>query len=557
VTARWTVTFLPSHGTVAVADGTTILEAARAAGLMVQSPCNGAGVCGKCRVTLANGEAANACRTQLFADASVELPVPAREDSLKILEQGVGVDVPLAPRVRVRYGPREDRTIVEAGERILASERGDVPLAAFGAVADIGTTTLVVSLVDLRTGLERASAAAINPQARHAQDVLSRISFAAEPGGLERLRAAVVEALDALAGEVAAAAGVRRSEIYEIVFSGNTCMLHLATGTDPASLGKVPYASALELPALIDAREHGLALAEGAAVFLPPVISGFVGADITAGILAARLDALAGVSLFIDIGTNGEMVLAVDGALTATSTAAGPAFEGMNISCGMRAARGAIETVEIDAAGNVSLGVIGDAEPAGLCGSGLLDAAGALVARGVVDRAGRLRKAGDLPPALAERIVERDGKAAFALAPRVSLTQRDIRHVQLAKGAIRSGVDALLTRAGVGYEAVDRVFIAGSFGYHVRPESLFRLGLLPRAFAERITFLGNTSKTGGHALLVNEAARVHMGSVVRRAGALDLAAFPGFEKIFVRSLGFAEAPVATPVPPVHRRLEYA
>ncbi len=555
MSAPHSVTFLPARRSVAVADGVTILEAVRAAGLRVESPCNGAGLCGKCRVSVAGEGDVTACRTQVFGDLQVELAL-VREDSLRILASGAAVEVPLEPYVRVRYDPRADRTAVLAGERVLLSEPGETARAAYGAVADIGTTTLVVSLVDLQTGRELATASALNPQAHRAGDVLSRITYAAVPGGLQELHAAVAGALGDLLDEVAAAAGVRRADIYEVVYSGNTCMLHLATGTDPATLGKSPYLSNLELPALLDAREHGLALAEGGAIYLPPVISGFVGADITSGILAARLQTLAGVSLFIDIGTNGEMVLAVDGKLTATSTAAGPAFEGMNISCGMRAASGAIESVEIGEDGEVSLGVIGGADPAGLCGSGLLDAAGALVARGIVDRAGRLRKTAELAPQFARHIVERERKPAFALAPGVHLTQRDIRHVQLAKGAVRCGIEMLLAQAGVAPEAVDRVFIAGSFGYHVRAESLFRLGLLPRAFAGRITFLGNTSKTGGRALLVNAPARAAMAQVAGRVDALDLATFPEFQKTFVASLGF-EAPAVANVPePAQRRLEY-
>lgn len=491
------VTFLPAGRSVDVPSGTTLLEAARLARVALASPCNGAGMCGKCRVKLDGAEdAVFACSTDVAADLRVTVPPALGETSLKVLEHGIGISVPLEPSV--------------AGD--------------YGVVVDIGTTTLVASLVDLRSGAERASAASFNPQAHHAQDVLSRITLAARPQGLALLYGTVTNAIGALLDELAQATGVAREEVREIVYSGNTAMLHLATGTDPASLGKHPYTPKLATPARLIAREHRIRIAADGLIYLPPVTSGFVGADITSGMLAARLGEIKGVSLFIDIGTNGEMVLAVDGDLTATSTAAGPAFEGMNVSCGMRAGDGAIEAVEIGDGDEAVLGVIGGVAPRGICGSGLLDAVGAFVARGIVAGSGRFR----------------DGRRTFELAADVAVTQRDIRQVQLAKGAVRSGLDLLLAHAGISYEAVDRVLIAGSFGFHLRPESLFRLGLLPRAFDGRITFLGNTSKTGGQALLLNASCRARMAELVRRVKVLDLATFPQFQRVFIESLQFAE-----------------
>ena len=285
------------------------------------------------------------------------------------------------------------RTTVTAGGALLATEPGDTTAALFGAAVDIGTTTLVVALIDLRDGRELAIASSLNPQARHAQDVLSRIKLGSQPQGLQLLHGELIAELNRLVGAAAAEADVPVRHIYEAVFSGNTTMLHLATATNPASLGKYPYTPALQGGQHVSAADIGLVIAPRGLVYLPPIMSAYVGADITSGILATKLAEQRGVTLFVDIGTNGEMVLAANGQLTATSTAAGPAFEGMNIACGMRASRGAIEQVSLSG-NDVEIKTIANAEPVGLCGSGLLDVVGELAAHGGVDKNGRFETNG-------------------------------------------------------------------------------------------------------------------------------------------------------------------
>ena len=382
--------------------------------------------------------------------------------------------------------------------RFVRFEYGNTLEHLYGVAVDIGTTTLVAALVDLRSGLELGSASSLNPQARYAQDVLSRIKMGSKPEGLYILHSELIKELNRLIRDAAAQPRIASKYIYEAVFSGNTTMLHLAAGVDPASLGKYPYTPALFGGNHIRAIDIGLDISPYGFVYLPPILSAYVGADITSGILATGLEKQKGVVLFVDIGTNGEMVLAVDGRLTATSTAAGPAFEGMNITCGMRASRGSGGELFSLADKGVRVETIANAEPVGLCGSGLLDVVGELAAQGGLDKNGRFQSNGSSPDRFwKDRWESLDGKPVFRVAGPVYLSQKDVRQVQLAKAAIRAGIELMLAANKITPVQVDRVLIAGSFGFHLRTSSLIHLGLLPVEFKDRVEFVGNTSKSGG------------------------------------------------------------
>jgi uncharacterized 2Fe-2S/4Fe-4S cluster protein (DUF4445 family) len=315
-------------------------------------------------------------------------------------------------------------------------------------------------------------------------------------------------------------------------------MLHLVAGVNPRSLGRYPYTPVLRGGEYVTARDVGFSLPGTARIYFPPIISGFVGADITAGILATGFHREPGTVLFIDIGTNGEMVLSINGRLIATSTAAGPAFEGMNIACGMRAAEGAVEKFSIGGDGRLSVGAIGDAKPAGICGSGLVDVVGELVAHGVLDRNGRFSRNGHIPDLIRERMCFENGKSTFRISDEVFLTQQDIRQVQLAKGALRSGIDILLAGNGLKYSDVDRVLIAGAFGFHLRTKNLVRIGILPAELEGKIDLVGNTSKPGACALLMDRSLRLEALRMVDRVNVIELANEPGFERTFIGNLAF-------------------
>jgi len=552
-----TVHFIPHGIAVPVVAGSRLIDAARAAGIRMETPCDGAGTCGKCKakvgrealqslsgdahksLTMAERDAGwvLACQATVHGDLQVELDA-FDSDGLQILSEGQGLAVELAPWVRKSYDAEAGTTQVLAGDALLATETGDTTAAIFGIAVDIGTTTLVTTLLDLRTGAEIGVTSSLNPQAIHAQDVLSRIKMGSKPAGLHKLHAELIEEISRQTTQLAFKAGVALANIYEAVFSGNTTMLHLATRTDPASLGKYPYTLSLSGGQHVKARDIDLGISPHGLVYLPPLFSAYVGADITSGILSTRLAEQPGVVLLVDIGTNGEMVLSVDGRLIATSTAAGPAFEGMNIACGMRASRGAVELVALGEDG-IRVETIAGGDPVGICGSGLLDVVGELASKCGLDKNGRFQNNGASHSHPWRDQWERlDGKPIFRIAGPVYLTQKDVRQVQLAKGAIRTGIEMLLKAAGIEAARVDRVLIAGSFGFHLRTVSLIHLGLLPKEFGDRVEFVGNTSKSGAEAFLLSRDAREEMKQIVAQVEVLELANDPAFEKAFVRSLQF-------------------
>lgn len=555
------VAFYPSQKTIQVPEGTTILEAARMAGVIIESPCNAVGVCGKCKVKLDDDSLNNvkqsgnhhlsreeerlgyalSCETEIWGDITVEVEEVCHQNkTLKVLSHGESIDIELDRLVTKAFLPQENITMVYAGGEFIGSEQGDTENQIYGVVVDIGTTTLVTSLVNLNTGEELESSSALNPQSVHAQDVLSRITFASNEEGLEVMYSTVIEEINRMIAELSQNAGVAREYIYEVVFSGNTCMLHLATRVNPQSMGKYPYIPEIWGGNYLKAADFGLGISKFGLIYLPPVISAYVGADITSGILASGLRKLPGVTLFVDIGTNGEMVIGFDGRLSATSTAAGPAFEGMNITCGMRAGSGAIEHFNIDLDGNVSVRTIGNSLPVGICGSGLLDIVGELVANKIINKSGKLVSPDEegFPLSISERLIKQDGKTVFTVTENVHLSQKDIRQVQLAKAAIRAGIEFLLQSKGITALEVDRVYIAGSFGYHLREKSLINIGLLPSEFEGKIEFIGNTSKSGGKAFLLNQSYRKDMEEMVKQIDILDLADSKDFDRVFVSCLNF-------------------
>ena len=537
---------------IGVEEGTSILAAARKAGVMVEAPCNGAGVCGKCRIQKSgirplsavqikkeiDDEYVLACQTFVCGDVTVSLE-ENKETGLEIVSEGKSLEFSFDLNVRKEYEPEKDRTAVWIGEEAPVYEEGNTEEALFGVVVDIGTTTLVTVLVDMHTGQELATSSALNPQARYGQDVLSRIHMASEEEGLHTLYTEVISEMNRMIDEICSQAGKRRENLYEIILSGNTCMIHLATNTSPKGLGSYPYIPNTKGGMTLPASDIGLMIAERGLAYLPPIISAYVGPDITSGILVSELPKRTGITLFVDIGTNGEMAIARDGEISASSTAAGPAFEGMNIEFGMRAAKGAVEYFDITDSG-ITVRTIGESRAEGICGSGLLDIVGELVRTGAVGSNGRfVKKEKDkLPEFLSERLREYHGKTAFLVAEEVYLTQKDIRQVQLAKGAVRSGIEFLMKQLGIGAGEVDRVLIAGSFGFHLRSESLINIGMLPREFEGRIEYVGNTSKTGGTAFLLNRGFRSEALEMVSRIRTIELADDPDFQKVFVECLNF-------------------
>ncbi|MBN1394672.1 MAG: DUF4445 domain-containing protein [Pirellulales bacterium] len=491
----------------------------------------------------------------------VELAPPTRGDDVPDalrLESALGVgpltmSLSLLREISARLREADFRgTAVFDDERLLDFEIGNTEDDAFAVAVDLGTTTLAGQLTDLATGSEWATTARLNPQTQVGDDVLSRILFAREKmDGLARLRQSVVSAVDEMIGDLCGEAGVPRQRVYELSLAGNTTMQQLFCGVDPRPLGEVPFVPAGGRGVSCPAEKLGLHIHPRGSAYVMPVIGGFVGGDTVAGMLATDLANVEGAALFVDIGTNGEIVLLADGKLTAASTAAGPAFEGARISRGMRGGAGAIEKVVFN--GRLMINVIGDVPPMGICGSGLIDAAAEMLRHGALDCAGRLRTPDQLPsnvlPDMARRIVMHQGQVSFLLVDEgesadqrpITLTQRDIRELQLAAGAIRAGISILLRRAGLRPEDLQLVLLGGGFGNFIRRRNAQRIGLLPlEVERSRIRFMGNTSLSGARLAALSRRARDAAEELARRAEHVDLSTDADFAREFAEAMIFPD-----------------
>jgi uncharacterized 2Fe-2S/4Fe-4S cluster protein (DUF4445 family) len=465
-------------------------------------------------------------------------PETAREQSLDVLRR-------LPTILRAELGRV---TVTTFRNQIIDIEPGDTSERIYGMAFDVGTTSVVGSLVDLRTGEQLASVGAVNPQAIYGGDLMSRIAYAQfDAKKLQTLRARILNQLNEFIDTATEQARILPEHIYKVVIVGNTCMHHICLGIDTSYVGLAPYAPVVRDPVVVPAWELPLKRAPNARVCFLPIVAGFVGADTIAGIIATRIYESDGFRLLVDIGTNGEVVLGSKERLLVCSAPAGPTFEGGQIKHGMRGAVGAIEKVEID--DDVHCQVIGDVPAIGICGSGLIDAAAKMLEAGVIDPAGRLwREAvGPLPEKLSARIVKDDGGRAFVLVPRdesgrdeaVLLTQNDIRQLQLAKAAIYGGVMMLQQVLGVPDESIEEVMMSGGFGNYVNIESAVAIRLLPPVPLERINYVGNAALLGAQLALISEAERSRAFDIARRIEHVALATRMEFQDIFVGACQFS------------------
>src|SRR5438094_6988609 len=388
------------------------------------------------------------------------------------------------------------------GERVLAVERGDTASMKFGLAVDIGTTSVVSVLIELESGEQLASVSSLNPQAVFGGDLMSRIAFAQfNPGNLRKLHTRIIGLLNQHIEQICRESGVLAKWIYKVVIVGNTCMHHILLGIDPSHVGLAPYAPVMRHAVILAARDLFLKVAPEARVCLLPLVAGFVGADAVGVALATRIYESAEIRVAVDIGTNGEVILGSRDHLWACSAPAGPALEGAQIRHGMRGALGAIDRVRVD--DDVHVHTIGETDALGICGSGLIDLVAGLLDARVIDWTGLIQvEARDaLPPKLAARVVMRgEERQVIVLRPgeagarqEIVLTQEDVRHVQLAKTAIASGVAMLHHVAGVPAERVAELMLAGGFGNYLSIESALRIGLIPPLAKDRIRYVGNAA----------------------------------------------------------------
>jgi uncharacterized 2Fe-2S/4Fe-4S cluster protein (DUF4445 family) len=580
---RVQLSFSPAGRDIRVPPGVTVFDAASWNGIAIDSTCGGHGTCKKCKVQILDGTVPVtrmdvrafsqeqldegwrlACRIQAVQDLKIE--VPPLTTRPKAATVGVGRQVILRPGLQKRYVELEEPTLsdqrpdlarlfdaiddleltadlhavralpsalrrtdfkvtaVIADNVLIDVEDGDTSDRRFGIAFDLGTTTVVATLLDLSTGTPVAVDSMLNKQQPFGGDVITRISATMmDPEALPRLRELAQQTLAELTTQVCKEGGVEPGEVYEVALAGNATMTALVLGIDPEPLGVAPFVmSTTQMPPVL-ATDLGLDVHPGARALLFPALGAYVGGDIVAGMLATGMDRDKRTRLFIDVGTNCEIVLSNGDTIVSTAAPAGPAFEGGAIRCGMRAADGAIEVVRIGE--DVELQVIGDTTPRGLCGSGLVDVVAELVRCGLLDASGRFvseEQAKEVAPSVADRFTKIGEERVFVLhrpdgvvdpSQTVYLSQRDVRELQFAKAAIATGWTLLLEQLGLEHSDVQQVLLAGSFGSYLSPAAAVRIGLVPKLPVLRIVSAGNVA---------GEGAKMSLLSVRERAGALKL-----------------------------------
>ncbi|HEX2925518.1 MAG TPA: ASKHA domain-containing protein [Ruminiclostridium sp.] len=561
-------------------NGENLLDLLRKQGYAIDSPCNGNGTCGKCRVKLLSENSAPAkagemkllgvraaedgyrlaCQHNINSDMKISVDSAdatgrivtdsiQRNNSInpivtkihKVLGQP-GLDNQYSDIDRVfqalegeggrqfhmsnpqllRSLPATIRheayeiTIVAADSDIIAVEPGNTLDSLYGIAVDIGTTTIAAYLIDLTTGKKLSVTSLLNPQKAFGADVISRISHTMQHGnGLEELNNLLTEAINVCINTLCNQTGIKPSSVYAVTFAGNTTMLHLLMKVDPSNIALAPFIPVFTSDLKLRAADLNLNINPYGTAYLLPGVSAYVGADTIGAVLATRICEQASASLLIDIGTNGEIVLGGRDGLYACSAAAGPAFEGANISNGMGSVSGAISCVSLEQ--GIAYTTIGNTKPIGLCGTGVVDLLAALLEAGIVDETGRIDTAWKpVSPEqenLSERITSIDKSTAFILckadetlsSSEIVLTQRDIREIQNAKAAIAAGIRVLLKESGIRFEDIGRVYLAGGFGSCINVSSALKIGLIPKELEGRIESVGNAAAQGAIDVLMDKA----------------------------------------------------
>lgn len=592
-------------------EGRTILSVLLDVGdYTIDAPCGGKGTCGKCKVVVESGRVSDpderelgflsdfeqrrgtrlACMTRIQGDTAVRLHADA--GTAEIVSQGKTFTVDLDPVVKKTYveleqpqvhDQRDDlRRIKEAlgtsgvqatlgslrelpeavrateyrvtavhdRERLLCVEPGDTTHTQYGIAVDIGTTTVVAYLMDLRTGARVDVLSGLNNQKAYGGDVIARINYTIqEAGGLEELRERIVTQIDDLVADLAERNQLDPKSICSVTVAGNTTMMHLFAGLPPKYIAASPFIPVATQGQVFPAENLGFAFNPRATVYMLPSISGYVGADIVAGVLASGMGDREELSLLVDIGTNGEIVLGNNERLLSCSTAAGPAFEGAHIAKGVGGIAGAINTVRPDHR-RISYTTIRDAAPVGICGSGIIDTTALLVNTGIVDPTGRFLDADELDGQgeawLKEHIVERGEQAAFVISgegehgDEVYFTQKDLREVQLAKAAVAAGINVLMKEAGVGPEDIAHVYLAGGFGSFIDKRSALAIGLFPGVFSDRIEVIGNAAGTGAVMCLLSQKNLDHCDVVKEKVEYVELSTSAAFQDEYINCMTFGE-----------------
>jgi len=603
--AEFTVHFLPGNKKVKISDKISILDAAHKSGIQIHSECGGKGTCGKCKIRLyeknhsfsvndekffAPDELAEgwrlACQTYLKHDTKVEVPSFDTLESMRILSRGKRKKFTFKPAVHKEYAELTPPTLenpqsyvsllktkfnitkfepsvikslpekvknsgfkltaVLKNNELLSVESGDTRSECYGIAIDLGTTTVVAFLVDLYSGTAQALSSRVNSQITFGADIITRINYAiTKKKNLDTLNREVVSTLNKLINEVIKKASVKRENIYEIVIAGNTVMEHLLVPVDPEPLSHSPFAPVFSEAVRFKAGSLGLNVNQNSDVFIFPNIGGFIGGDIVSGMLTHNFEKNSRIKIAVDIGTNGETVLGSKHRIIACSNAMGPAFEGAHIMWGMPAVAGAINKVDFTE-DDLEFTVIGRQEPAGICGSALIDLVAGLLNKGILYKRGRFinddNSRSKVPEALLRRIILHDNQPAFLIHKgkdrEIIITQPDIMQIQLAKAAICSAIKILLKILDVTLEDVSEIFIAGAFGNYIRPENALRIGLIPDFPVKKIKPVGNAAVEGAIRALLSTSERNRAETLAKKIEHVELSIQPNFQDEFTDALLF-------------------
>jgi uncharacterized 2Fe-2S/4Fe-4S cluster protein (DUF4445 family) len=451
-------------------------------------------------------------------------------------------------------------TVTLRNSEIILIEGGDKTKNNYGLAVDLGTTKIAVFLIDLVTGETVDSKGIINPQIIYGEDVMSRLNFAIQnKDNVDKMQKIVIDKLNEAVVEICSKNNLTNREITEMTVVGNTAMLHLFLKLPVKQLGLSPFVLSIKKSLNIKARDIGIKITAGGYIFLPPLIAGFIGSDHLAMILSTEIYKRKGNYLGIDIGTNTEIALKTGKAITSVSTASGPAFEGAHIKHGMRASPGAIERVTIDSGtGLLSIQTIDDKEPVGICGSGILDAVASLLKVGLIDKKGKFKTDSDnicrddkgeinyilVPPGGSSRNKKEDKSIprtdnSFVSRCRekdISISQKDIVEIQLAKGAIRAGIEILLEHAGISIKEIDGVILAGAFGSYIDPKNVMDIGMFPGTPLNKIRQVGNAAGVGAKMILISKQRRIDAERLAKKINYLELASYPGFDDHFINGM---------------------
>jgi uncharacterized 2Fe-2S/4Fe-4S cluster protein (DUF4445 family) len=610
--AEFKIHFLPGKKSAYFEEGINFRDAALELGLIIESSCAGIGTCAKCTVIVQEGaspptkveelvltpkEIAKgkrlSCQALLQGDSVCVIPQESQLFGDQIITEGASGAFPLNPDIRklfIKLRPPQSGEKYFDFERLLAAlqdnydekiqydlhvarkiatflRNNDFELTAvldqnnllsveprdtsnllYGVAVDIGTTSIATKLLNITSGETVAVSAALNPQITYGADVISRISYVVEhKGGLELQHRLAVKQINTLIAKLCADAEIQQENIYKITVAGNTVMQHFLLNIDPRNLAYSPYTPVFQGPATIGAKEIGININEYGVLYTIPNLACFVGSDMTAVLTVLDLEEKEDIQLTVDIGTNGEIALGSKNKLLCTSSPAGPAWEGAYITWGMRAARGAIERAEI-VDGDLTFRTIGDANPIGICGSGLLDMVSEFLRNNIIDKTGRILSGEEINSTvgnkLKSRIISQENGANHIAIARIDqdkhimLKQKDIREVQLAKSTIAAGIKILMKELQIEAEDIANIYIAGAFGNHVRGKDAIDIGLIPKIPEDRIKFIGNAALSGAEAILLSKQARKKAEHIANIIDYVEISDRSDFQEHFVGSMHF-------------------